>query len=165
MNQAAQQISPSPAQRLADKIRARTNNGRDLIDLLHDIAQGGYDASNSDRVTASKYLFDRGYGKCPKQTPAPGPNPSPAPETEACPEPAEEGRGACPERKPVLSLPKGEGLPKSTAPFTIPSDLHQVRSPKGIRLHPQNLSTPFLSKITLSKSPTTARPSWTSSWT
>ena len=54
MNQATQQISSSPAQRLADKIRARTNNGRDLIDLLHDIAQGGYDASNSDRVTASK---------------------------------------------------------------------------------------------------------------
>ena len=39
--------------------------------------------------------------------PAPGPNPNPAPETEACPEPAEEGKGACPERKPVLSLPKG----------------------------------------------------------
>ena len=137
MNQAAQQISPSPAQRLADKIRARTNNGRDLIDLLHDIAQGGYDASNSDRVTASKYLFDRGYGKCPKQTPAPGPNPSPAPETEACPEPAEEGRGACPERSrrvtqidrslhdslepPPSAQPEGNtaASPESFDPFSI----------------------------------------------
>ena len=68
----------------------------------------------------------------------PGPNPSPAPETEACPEPAEEGRGACPERsrrvtqidnslnqslgpapsahtEPALSLPKGQStdLPHS----------------------------------------------------
>ena len=83
MNQAVQQISPSPAQRLADKIRARTNNGRDLIDLLHDIAQGGYDASNYDRVTASKYLFDRGYGKCPKQTPV---------LSQACPEPKSKGQ-------------------------------------------------------------------------
>ena len=69
MNATTQQIPSSPAQRLADKIRARTNDGRDLIDLLHDIAQGGYDASKSDRITASKFLLDRGFGKCPRQTP------------------------------------------------------------------------------------------------
>ena len=79
MNQAALQTKPTPAQRLADKILARTNNGRDLIDLMHDIAQGGYDANEYDRITASKILFDRGYGKCPKQAPAGDPNPNSAP--------------------------------------------------------------------------------------
>ena len=77
MTTATQQIPSSPAQRLADKIRARTNNGRDLIDLLHNIAQGGYDASKSDRITASKFLFERGFGKCPRQTPATTPTPEP----------------------------------------------------------------------------------------
>ena len=69
MNQVALQTEPTPAQRLADKILARTNNGRDLIVLMHDIAQGGYDANEYDRITASKIIFDRGYGKCPKQAP------------------------------------------------------------------------------------------------
>ena len=82
MNQATQQIPSNPAQRLADKILARTNNGRDLIDLLHDIAQGGYDATLYDRVTTTKFLYDRGFGKCPKQSPASGSNPNPAPAAE-----------------------------------------------------------------------------------
>ena len=77
MTTATQQLPSSPAQRLADKIRARTNNGRDLIDLLHNIAQGGYYASKSDRITASKFLFERGFGKCPRQTPATTPTPEP----------------------------------------------------------------------------------------
>ena len=82
MNQAALQTEPTPAQRLADKILARTNNGRDMIVLMHDIAQGGYDANEYDRITASKIIFDRGYGKCPKQAPVQslaeaGPEPSP----------------------------------------------------------------------------------------
>ena len=87
MNATTQQIPSDPAQRLADKIRARTNDGRDLIDLLHDIAQGGYDASKSDRITASKFLFDIGFGKCPRQTPV---------RSQARPEP-----------EPALSLSKG----------------------------------------------------------
>ena len=99
MNQVALQNKPTPAQRLADKILARTNNGQDLIDLMHDIAQGAYDANEYDRITASKIIFDRGYGKCPKQAPVQshpeaGPDPStgeldgssqtpdPAPETD-----------------------------------------------------------------------------------
>ena len=82
MNQTTQQIPSNPAQRLADKILARTNNGRDLIDLLHDIAQGGYDATLYDRVTTTKFLYDRGFGKCPKQSPASGSNPNPAPAAE-----------------------------------------------------------------------------------
>ena len=79
MTTTTQQIPANPAQRLADKIRARTNDTRDLLDLLHDIAQGGYDATTNDQLQATRILFDRGYGKCPK--PAPSniePNPAPA---------------------------------------------------------------------------------------
>ena len=82
MNQAAQQISPDPARRLADKILARTNNGRDLIDLLHDISQGGYDAPKSDRITASNFLVERGFGKCPRQSSATNPDPEHSPATD-----------------------------------------------------------------------------------
>ena len=82
MNQTAQHISPNPAQRLADKILARTNNGQDLIDLLHDIGKGRYDANKNDRITASNYLFDRGYGKCPRQSPAANPDQKHPPATD-----------------------------------------------------------------------------------
>ena len=72
MTTATQQLPADPARRLADKILARTNNGQDLIVLLHDISKGGYDASKNDRITATNFLTDRGYGKCPKQAPASG---------------------------------------------------------------------------------------------
>ena len=72
MTTTIQHISSDPARRLADKILARTNNGQDLIVLLHDISKGGYDASKNDRITATNFLTDRGYGKCPKQAPASG---------------------------------------------------------------------------------------------
>ena len=63
------QTQPTPAQRLAEKIRARTNDTRDILDLLHEIAQGEHDATEHDRLTATGILFDRGYGKTPKQAP------------------------------------------------------------------------------------------------
>ena len=69
MTTATQQFPADPARRLADKILARTNNGQDLIVLLHDISKGGYDASKNDRITATNFLTDRGYGKCPKNQP------------------------------------------------------------------------------------------------
>ena len=72
MTTTTQHIPADPARRLADKILARTNNGQDLIVLLHDISKGGYDASKNDRITATNFLTDRGYGKCPKQAPASG---------------------------------------------------------------------------------------------
>ena len=124
MNQAVQQISPSPAQRLADKIRARTNNGRDLIDLLHDIAQGGYDASNYDRVTASKYLFDRGYGKCPKQTPV---------LSQACPEPS---RRASPEPSRRVEGPASDPNPNPAPETPYPGEpvLSAVEGPPAVTL-------------------------------
>ena len=69
MTTTTQQLPADPARRLADKILARTNNGQELIDLLHDISNGGYKANKNDRATAANYLFDRGYGKCPKNQP------------------------------------------------------------------------------------------------
>ena len=79
-----QQIPPTPAQRLAAKIRARTNDTRDILDLLHDIAQGEHDATEHDKLNATGILFDRGYGKCPKQAPVLSP-------VEACPEQSRRG--------------------------------------------------------------------------
>ena len=99
MNQTTQHISPNPALDFAKGILEETNGALELIEILRDIADGVDEkATTNDRIAANTVLLDRGLGKCPKQAPAPGPNPSPAPETEACPEPAEEGRGACPER-------------------------------------------------------------------
>ena len=114
MNQAAQQTKPTPAQRLADKILARTNNGRDLIDLMHDIAQGGYDANEYDRITASKILFDRGYGKCPKQAPvqsyaeeaAPEPSPGEPDDSSQTPDPAPEPNNQEPEASKEPESPR-----------------------------------------------------------
>ncbi len=68
----------TPEQRLAQKIRARTNDTRDILDLLHEIAQGEHDATEHDRLTATGILFDRGYGKTPKRAPTVA---DPAPET------------------------------------------------------------------------------------
>ena len=88
MNQAAQQISPDPARDFANAILAETNNARDLIELLHEISQGNYDANQNDRIAATNTLMDRGLGKCPKQTPASDDghtsdsNPSPAPDND-----------------------------------------------------------------------------------
>ena len=90
MNQAAQQIPSDPARDFANAILAETNNARDLIDLLHEISQGNYDASTNDQITANKILTDRGLGKCPKSTPVlspvegpvTDPTPNPAPETD-----------------------------------------------------------------------------------
>ena len=67
MTTVAQQTPPTPAQRLAAKIRARTNDTRDILNLLLHIAQGGHDATEHDKLTATGILFDRGYGKAPKQ--------------------------------------------------------------------------------------------------
>ena len=67
MTTTTQQTPPTPAQRLAAKIRARTDDTRDILTLLHDIAEGGHDATEHDKLTATGILFDRGYGKSPKQ--------------------------------------------------------------------------------------------------
>ena len=76
MNQPAQQIPSNPALDFANAILEETNNGLELIEILHDIAQGIDErATTNDRITAANILADRGLGKYPKQPPAPNPNP------------------------------------------------------------------------------------------
>ena len=82
MTTTAQQTPPTPAQRLAAKIRARTDDTRDILTLLHGIAEGGHDATEHDKITATGILFDRGYGKAPKFAPDIDPDPNPDPETD-----------------------------------------------------------------------------------
>ena len=76
MNQATQQIPSNPALDFANAILAETNGGLELIEILHDIAQGiDEDATTNDRITATNILSDRGFGKCPTQTPVTHPTP------------------------------------------------------------------------------------------
>ena len=76
MTTSTQQIPSNPALDFANAILAETNGGLELIEILHDIAQGNdEDATTNDRITAANILADRGLGKYPKQPPAPNPNP------------------------------------------------------------------------------------------
>ena len=80
MNRTTQHISPNPALDFANAVLEETDGAREIIYMLHDIAQGVREnATTNDRMKASGILMDRGLGKCPKQPPAPGPNPNPAP--------------------------------------------------------------------------------------
>ena len=87
MNQAAQQISPDPARDFANAILAETNGARDLIELLHEISQGNYDANQNDRISATNTLMDRGSRQVPQ--------------VHACPEPRRRARQR---RRPYLRL-------------------------------------------------------------
>ena len=83
MNRTTQHISPNPALDFANAVLEETDGAREIIYMLHDIAQGVREnATTNDRMKASGILMDRGLGKCPKQTPATGrqtSNPNPAP--------------------------------------------------------------------------------------
>ena len=83
MNQSTQQIPSNPALDFANAILEETNGGLEIIDMLHDIAQGvRQNSTTRDRINASRILLDRGLGKCPKQSPVttdPTPNPAPEP--------------------------------------------------------------------------------------
>ena len=92
MTTATQQIPSNPALDFANLVLTETNNAIELIDILHDIAQGiDEDATTHDRITASNILLDRGLGKCPKQmrTPSTEPVLSPVEGSERVPESAE----------------------------------------------------------------------------
>ena len=182
MNQTAQHISPNPAQRLADKILARTNNGQDLIDLLHDIGKGRYDANKNDRITASNYLFDRGYGKCPRQSPAANPDQEHPPATDdndvaalreapsAVPHTEAESPRLVTQIDDALNesfgpAPSAHTHPPVIPPASLTRTLLRIKTPTSlIPQRHQNLSTPLLSKPTLLRSPTTATPSSIPSW-
>ena len=85
MNRTTQHISPNPARDFANAVLEETDGAREIIYMLHDIAQGVREnATTNDRMKASGILMDRGLGKCPKQSPAARrqtSKPSPAPET------------------------------------------------------------------------------------
>ncbi len=68
MTTTTQQTPSNPALHFANMVRERTNDALDLIDILHDIAQGKDErATANDRIAAANVLLDRGLGKCPKQ--------------------------------------------------------------------------------------------------
>ena len=80
MTTATQQLPSNPALDFANAVLAETDGGREIVLMLHDIAQGVREnATANDRINASNILLDRGLGKCPKQASAatsPNPNPS-----------------------------------------------------------------------------------------
>ena len=137
MNQPAQQISSNPARDVADAILAETDNAREIIYMLHDIAQGIHeDATTNDRIHASRILFDRGLGKCPRQSPA-TPNPGHAPVTDDTDvEPAPYSiRGALREAPPAI--PSSE--PESPRMVTqLDDSLHDSLGPAP-KAHPETV--------------------------
>ncbi len=81
MTTTTQQTPSNPALDFANAIREETDNGLELIEILHDIAQGNDPkATANDRITAANILADRGFGKCPRQI---DPNPAPTPKSDA----------------------------------------------------------------------------------
>ena len=80
MTTTTQQIPSNPALDFANAVLAETDGGREIVLMLHDIAQGVREnATTNDRINATNILMDRGLGKCPKQAPAARSNPKPAP--------------------------------------------------------------------------------------
>ena len=120
MNQTVQQTPPTPAQRLAAKIRARTDDTRDILNLLHDIAEGGHDATEHDKLTATGILFDRGYGKAPKSAPDTGSDPNTNPEID------NNDMGAVPESPPAVPH-KGPESPRLVS--QLDDSLHESLGP------------------------------------
>ena len=85
MTTTTQQLPSNPAIDFANAVLAETDNAREIINMLHDIAQGHRENSTAnDRIAASRTLLDRGLGKCPRHispTAAPGPDADPDPES------------------------------------------------------------------------------------
>ena len=169
MTTATQQLPSDPARRLADKILARTNNGQDLIVLLHDISKGGYDASKNDRITAANFLTDRGYGKCPKQAPASGDgshtsDPNPAPETDNNDVGAiRESPSAVPHKEPEsprLVTQVGEALHESLgpAPSACPEPSRRAHTPDTHTTDSQSPESGGISHATEHDNPDTSAP-------
>ena len=80
MTTTTQQLPSNPAIDFANAVLAETDNAREIINMLHDIAQGHRENSTAnDRIAASKTLLDRGLGKCPKHiSPSAGTDPESA---------------------------------------------------------------------------------------
>ena len=91
MTTTTQQIPSYPALDFANAVLAETDGAREIIHMLHDIAQGVREnATAQDRINASRILLDRGLGKCPKQPPVLSPVEGPATGSNPNPDPAPE---------------------------------------------------------------------------
>ena len=138
MTTTTQQIPSNPALDFANAVLAETDGGREIVLMLHDIAQGVREnATTNDRINASNILMDRGLGKCPKQAPAARSNPNPAPEPSDV-EPAPYSiRGAIRESPPTIT----HGEPKSPRLVTQLGDsLHRSFGPPP-EAHPMPAQT------------------------
>ena len=151
MNQSTQQIPSNPALDFANAILEETNGGLEIIDMLHDIAQGvRQNSTTRDRINASRILLDRGLGKCPKQSPV---------TTDTTPNPAPEPSSRKPEttnkpESPRLVTQLDNALHRSLGPAPT-ADTH----PRTPHYPPTTLHSNLLSSSIFSKSPTTDAPS------
>ena len=153
MNRTTQHISPNPALDFANAILEESNNGLELIKILHDIAQGNDEkATGNDRIAANNILLDRGLGKCPKQSPVTiGANPDPAPETNTKEPKANEepesprlvtqidqslhdslGPAPSAHTEPALSLPKGHSRARGNPESYDISDSPEQENPEPL---------------------------------
>ena len=141
MTTTAQHISPNPALDFANAVLEETDGAREIIYMLHDIAQGVREnATTNDRMKASGILMDRGLGKCPKQPPAPGPNPNPAPAPASEPdakEPKADNTPDCPRLVTQLdrSLHDSLGPPPSAQPEGNTAASPESFDPYSIQQH------------------------------
>ena len=150
MNTTTQQIPSNPALDFANAVLAETDGGREIVLMLHDIAQGVREnATTNDRINASNILMDGGLGKCPKQaSAATSPNPNPS---------NDKPKADKQLKSPRLVTQLGDSLHRSFGPppeATSPTeDRYRTRTRTP---YLQNLSTHILSRSIFSKSPTTA---------
>ena len=116
MTTTTQQIPANPALDFANAVLAETDGGREIVLMLHDIAQGVREnATTNDRINASNILIDGGLGKCPKKALRPPQAQTPIPATTS--------------RKPRSNPSPPDSSPSSATPFTGHSALH----PRPIR--------------------------------
>ena len=162
MTTTTQQIPSNPALDFANAILAETNGGLELIEILHDIAQGiDEDATTNDRITAANILSDRGFGKCPKQTPVTHPTPKTDDNDLGA---NRESPPAVPHNEPEsprLVTQIKDALQDSLGPAPTPSTTQQT---PGTHSPLSTIHSNLSSSSTSSKSPTTARPSATPCW-
>ena len=162
MTTTTQQLPSNPALDFANAVLAETDGGREIVLMLHDIAQGVREnATANDRINATNILMDRGLGKCPKQRlPAGGsPNLNPAQRQAEEPRRTQVPQARHPARRlpsPVIRPSKGPTPDTHTADSQSPESGGISDSTGRQPRHLQNLSTLLLSRSTFSKSPTTA---------
>ena len=79
-------INPAFAGHAAQQLREATDDLQRVFDNLLDIADGNDPTANTyDRLRATRVLYDRGFGKVPRNAPQ-----TPAPRSESAPEASEE---------------------------------------------------------------------------